>query len=188
MEGVEDRGSVAGSATPSDVPFPWEGAADELCNAMVRRSGPHVQRLAERLYEELLNDTQDFLRDNARFNLSGELQRAQAKTADMQAQLERVAEALGLGRDWFTFHSPQRVGDQIIAAIEKLKGESALYGSRDIDAHRQWLTERADWLRREYQRGGNYEYLKTKEDECRHALARLVPQPSTQDSAEANHG
>lgn len=41
-----------------------------------------------------------------------------------------------------------------------------------------YLTERADWLRREYLNGGNFEYLRAKEEDCRYTakvISEMAP-------------
>lgn len=43
-----------------------------------------------------------------------------------------------------------------------------------LTAHHKWLAERADWLRREYLNGGNYEHLKAREDECRYIAEKVA--------------
>lgn len=35
------------------------------------------------------------------------------------------------------------------------------------------LRERAEWLRREYLNGGNYEHLSAREAECRYIITKL---------------
>lgn len=44
-----------------------------------------------------------------------------------------------------------------------------------------FLTERADWLRKEYLNGGNFEYLRAKEEDCRYAaqvISEMQPPPN----------
>lgn len=43
-----------------------------------------------------------------------------------------------------------------------------------------YLNERADWLRREYLNGGNFEYLRAKEEDCRYTaktISEMQPPP-----------
>lgn len=80
---------------------PWEVGAEAICDAMIARAPKAVRRLSEDLYEGLMNDVQDWLRDNVSYNLSSELARRDHEIAvlkDQRADLLAVVEALRLNR------------------------------------------------------------------------------------------
>jgi hypothetical protein len=54
-----------------------------------------------------------------------------------------------------------------------------------IHAYRAWLVERADWLKDERNKGGNWEYLLRKEEETRYCLEKLDKALSPPDSQAA---
>lgn len=66
---------------------PWETGADVICAAMVERSAKSIKRVSEDLYEAMMNDVQDWLRENVTYNLSGELSRRDREISDLKTRL-----------------------------------------------------------------------------------------------------
>lgn len=66
---------------------PWEAGADAICAAMVERSAGSIKRVSEDLYEAMMNDVQDWLRENVTYNLSGELSRRDHEIASLKDRL-----------------------------------------------------------------------------------------------------
>ena len=73
--------------------LPWEPAAEAICAAMVKRAPDAIRRASEALYEQMLYDVQDYLRENVEFNLSSELASAKhrAKCAEAESAVLRSA-------------------------------------------------------------------------------------------------
>lgn len=85
MSAVPERGGAE----------PWEAGADAICAAMAERSVKSIKRVSEDLYEAMMNDVQDWLRENVTYNLSGELSRRDHEIAslkDLLSTAERKAE------------------------------------------------------------------------------------------------
>ena len=83
---------------------PWEVGAERICEAMLARAPIAIRRAAENLYEALLFDVQDYLRENVHYNLSAELAMAKrvARAAfrgglspDMVSDMKWAAEHIG---------------------------------------------------------------------------------------------
>lgn len=68
----------------------WEDEAERICLAMVKRAPDHLRRASEALYEQMLYDVQDYLRDNVDFNLSSELAMAKSRASDAEARAARL--------------------------------------------------------------------------------------------------
>ena len=74
----------------------WEVEADKICAAMIKRAPDAIRKASEALYEQMLYDVQDYLRDNVEFNLSSDLAMAKkrAEVAETKsARLEAMAES-----------------------------------------------------------------------------------------------
>lgn len=106
----------------------WTLAADELCRAVEKRVEATARKAAESLYEALLYDTQDHLRENVDYNLKAELDWAKSESRRCLQQLHAISEALGLGTNSFWM-----VGiDGVLAEIERLRTAATLTrGSTD---------------------------------------------------------
>lgn len=103
-------------------PVDWEAAAAKLCEAIQVPADKAFRAAADTIYADLLSDVQEFLRDNARFNLGSELASVRREAADAREQLERVAQALGTYRQgWPCGPTPRECADAAIARIETLK-------------------------------------------------------------------
>lgn len=68
----------------------WESAAERICLAMVKRAPDHLRRASEALYEQMLYDVQDYLRENVEFNLSSELAMAKSRASDAESRASRL--------------------------------------------------------------------------------------------------
>jgi len=60
-------------------------------------------------------------------------------------------------------------------------GQESVQKNAAIAAHQKWLTERAEWLKKERLNGGNWEYLKNKEEETRYCLEKFEAQTALKD-------
>lgn len=69
-----------------------------VCAAVEAAAPDALRRISDQLYEVLLLDVQDYLRDNVDFNLSSELARAKRSEAEARDALYKIAEALGAHR------------------------------------------------------------------------------------------
>ena len=94
----------------------WTLAADELCRAVEKRVEATARKAAESLYEALLYDTQDYLRDNVNYDLKAEIEAARGEATRCREALARVAKALGLSvANYYGV-----TADEIIAEFERL--------------------------------------------------------------------
>ena len=65
---------------------PWENGAEAICAAMIASAPKAVRRLSEDLYEGLMNDVQDWLRENVSYNLASELHRRDCEIELLKSQ------------------------------------------------------------------------------------------------------
>lgn len=65
--------------------------------------------------------------------------------------------------DGYTSYSPAKAFEEGYTRLCATQPPPPEYGIPHVLAH---LKERAEWLRREWQNGGNFEYLHLKEEEC----------------------
>lgn len=72
------------------TPGKWETEAERICLAMVKRAPDAIRRASEALYEQMLYDVQDYLRENVEFNLSSELAMARTRASNAEAQAVRL--------------------------------------------------------------------------------------------------
>lgn len=72
----------------------WEAEADRICAAMVKRAPDAIRKASEALYEQMLYDVQDYLRENVSFNLASELASAKRRAETAEAQSKRAAAVL----------------------------------------------------------------------------------------------
>ncbi len=73
---------------------PWGVGAERICEAMLARSPRAVRRVTESLYEDLMNDVQDWLKENVDYNLSGEISRRDHRIALLEAERDAALKAL----------------------------------------------------------------------------------------------
>lgn len=156
------------------VAVEWEGAADSLCTAMETRAEALARKAGDTLYADILDSVQSFLRDNALSNLRNELDSLTRDVAKSRDAFHRVCDALGSHHP--TWAPDQHNADLAIQALDRLKEKLAAGDGENVTHLRVTLNQRADWLRDERNRGGDYEHLKTREDECRYIIGKL---PST---------
>lgn len=70
----------------------WEEAADIICRDIGGRFGAMAKTAADDFYQEVLETTQEYLRENTLFNLASELSAARAQAQhDRQALTKSVA-------------------------------------------------------------------------------------------------
>jgi hypothetical protein len=123
-----DHAQTADAVTSGQArtPIDWSTAADEICSATAQAAPKMLRRVADDLYEGLLHDVQDYLRENVAFNLSSELARAQRETAEARDALRSVAEALGSFRGgWPCGPSVSSIADAAVEAVHRLKDRAA---------------------------------------------------------------
>jgi hypothetical protein len=74
----------------------WEAEAERITEAVVKRAPDMLRRATESVYETMLYDVQDYLRENVLFNLSTELSSAKRRADEAEAtvnrQVSRIAE------------------------------------------------------------------------------------------------
>lgn len=73
---------------------PWEAEADRICAAMVKRAPDAIRKASEALYEQMLYDVQDYLRENVEFNLSSQLAMAEVRAERDKARIAALVESL----------------------------------------------------------------------------------------------
>lgn len=72
-------------------------ACDALLDRFVIRSEPHLRKLSESVYENLLTDVQEYLKSNANWNLANEIERCrriEAENRELIAQRDGLVRAL----------------------------------------------------------------------------------------------
>lgn len=100
---------------------PWEEAAEQLCSAVEKRIEGTARKAAESLYEDLLYDTQAYLRENALLNLQSELDSARRAEADAREALRTIAVSAGISGHNYAGDTAQAV----VAAIAWLRNKAA---------------------------------------------------------------
>jgi len=104
-----------------------EAAIDELLSVFLAKAEPVTRKLADEVYERFLYSVQDYLRDNAAWNLASEIDRCRRVEAENRTLSETV-----------------RVQAEEIRQLKiGLDFAEKLYGSETLE---QIVTERADWL------------------------------------------
>jgi hypothetical protein len=96
---VHLRNQARNTAQPGEAVFAdgsgeWKDAADRICAAMVKRAPDAIRKASEALYEQMLYDVQDYLRENVSFNLASELASAKRRAEIAEAQSKRLAALL----------------------------------------------------------------------------------------------
>lgn len=86
---------------------PWETGADAICAAMIERSAKSIKRVSEDLYETMMIDVQDWLRENVTYNLSSELSRRDHAIASLKALLSTA----------------ERQRDEAVRALERIAAD-----------------------------------------------------------------
>ena len=85
---VSDKADATGA-----TPRPWEEAAEHICAAVEARFTKSV----DRLYDDLLQTTQDYLRENVDFNLKSTIDSYKREAARLRAEAaEHEAEKAAL--------------------------------------------------------------------------------------------
>lgn len=126
------------------TPGPWQNAADAISAEVALNIATVIKTATDGLYSEVLEATQDYLRENTQFNLQGELdaarrtalyerQRSNAAvtvTSDLLTALKQIDAALVHGMDDAkTSLDRKRAMDRAVTlartAIAKAKGETA---------------------------------------------------------------
>lgn len=59
---------------------------------------PILREAADNIYEKLLYTVQDYLRENAEFNLQADIDSLRAHNRHVEAHLQQLCDALGVGR------------------------------------------------------------------------------------------
>jgi len=72
----------------------WKIGAERICEAMQERSPREIRRLTETVYESLMNDVQDYLRENVEYNLAGELSMRDREIETLKAEKSALVMAL----------------------------------------------------------------------------------------------
>ncbi|MFN7611461.1 MAG: hypothetical protein ACK5QX_11090, partial [bacterium] len=88
-----------------------------LCAAVEKRVEATARKAAESLYEGLLYDTQDYLRENVNYNLKAELDRLGRENQMLRETLNRIGVGAGVGPHNYDGEK----ADAIIAVIERLR-------------------------------------------------------------------
>jgi hypothetical protein len=81
------------------APVPEEIISDEVMAAIEGRVKSYVRSAADDFYERVLEGVQEYLSDNARFNISQRLTSAEKQVAFYRARWWRVMEALRAAND-----------------------------------------------------------------------------------------
>lgn len=111
---------------------PWEVGAERICEAMLSRAPIAIRRAAENLYEALMFDVQDYLRENVHYNLSAELAMAKRNEADAKAERDALIEEVKRLREgWQPIETAPKDGTWVTLL------DDAAYGS-NRETTRQW--------------------------------------------------
>jgi len=100
----------------------WTEAAEGLCLTVEKRIEATARKAAEELYSALLYDTQDYLRDNTRLNLQGEIDSGRAEAGRAREALNAVAKAAGTGVQNYYADTAERA----VRAIERDRARAKL--------------------------------------------------------------
>lgn len=133
-----ESGQIAEQAAPVVSGASWEEAADKICAAVEKRAKTTARTASESIYEQIMRDTQDYLRSNVDFNLSSELSMLRNRSQRVHALNEALVKAL--------------------ENVQRLIAEGALTGFNPLDGnwadrlfHSQQQTSRALAAAREAQ-------------------------------------
>lgn len=74
----------------SDVVRDWQAVVEPVTTAVRLRIGPIVKRVTEDIYETVMLETQQYLRDNADYNLKSTLSSLETTIASLREELERL--------------------------------------------------------------------------------------------------
>jgi len=156
-------------------PHDWKDAAASLCAHVEPHLAVVLRKASDDFYAGLLDDVQAYLRDNADFNLSSLLAAARRETDEAREALASVAEALGTHRSgWPCGPTVAEVASAAIAAVQKLKVGQLEVNTGELLDFRDGLLARAEWLKSEYLKGGDFAHLSARETECAHIAAKLT--------------
>lgn len=95
----------------------WKTAADAICAEVLKRAPNVMRKASEALYEGLMYDVQDYLRENVDFNLKQDLMRAQQQADEAKAistELRKVLSALIEEHD-STYDGEPMTGEKALA-------------------------------------------------------------------------
>ena len=99
----------------------WRGAADGLCAEMLKQAPAQARKVADTLYETLLDTVQDYLRENVDYNLSADLKRAKRGEDCANNSLRLVAVAVDVEVKGFpNYPTPAMIADLCIAKVERI--------------------------------------------------------------------
>lgn len=104
----------------------WKETADALCAEMMRRAPAQIEKVADDLYETLLNTVQVYLRENIDYNLSADLLRAKNSALRANNALQSVANEMGVDTYGFpNYPTPEMIADRCVETFAKATGASA---------------------------------------------------------------
>lgn len=122
-----DKGASFGTGTPRNSEEVAKAIGPTL-DAFVKQAEAPIRRVVESIYEQLLFNTQDYLRENAEWNLGGEIDRCrriEADNRDLRKTNAALIEALEFYANGIGFTETQDNGAIAEAAIAKAKGADA---------------------------------------------------------------
>lgn len=91
-----------------------------------------------------------------------------------QWSIHDTVEKVDIGQSWGGpegKESAEDVCDLMNMAFDA--GQESVQQTHGIATHRKWMTERAEWLKKERVNGGDWEYLLRKEEETRYCLEKF---------------
>lgn len=132
-------------------PQDWDLVAPDVLKAAQEAIEVGVRKAADDLYDRMLYSVQEYFVENAAFNIASTIETCQRNMAAANEQRE-ATEA----------ENRRLIADAKTDAVAQVRREAAM-----------GLRARAEWLKSEYTKGGSYEYLRPREEECR-AVADMV--------------
>lgn len=129
----------------------WEAVGPEVLKVAQTAMEAGVRKAADDIYERMLYSVQEYFSENVTLNI--------ASTIDMHKRnmvaAREAAEATEAENRRLLIEARPDAVAQVRRELEDI------------------LRQRADWLKSEYQKGGSYEHLKPREEECRAIVSLL---------------
>lgn len=106
---------MATNVTPETI----DAAIAPTLDAFVASAAPSLRACAEAVYEQLLYSVQDYLRDNAQWNIGAELERCRKIEAENRSLREMQAVMLDLAYQYLSDLRHPPTGDSLQRRIER---------------------------------------------------------------------
>lgn len=126
---IAESQQIAEQSAPVVSGASWEEAADKICAAVEERAKTTARMASESIYEQIMRDTQDYLRSNVDFNLSSELSMLRNRSQRFHVLNEALVKALEFIRDGYDNQDVNHVDFRVKAYQAAL---DALASAREV--------------------------------------------------------